>query len=143
MAMIPDQWSQPMQSSLFSIDPEADLGGPHVGVKAASPSSLLDSTMGHTSALASTHLNHAVIEAEAELEGMAALARRMTVRFNEDVPKRNDPRDARRRSAEKLMPSIDGSHGNTENTGESGRSRDQNRGIDMESGLADDESSHV
>jgi hypothetical protein len=141
--MIPNQWSQPMQSSLFSINTEADLGGPHVGVNAAPPSSLLDSTMDHTPALASTQLNHAVIEAEAELEGTAALVRGMTVRFNEDVPKRNDPRDARRRSTENLMPSIDDSHGITENTGESGRSRCQDRGIDMESGLADDESSHV
>jgi hypothetical protein len=143
MAMIPDQWSQPMQSSLFSIDSEADLGGPHVGVKAASPPSLLDTTMDHTPALASTHLNHAVIEAEAELEGTAALVRGMTVRFNEDVSKRYDLRDARRRSTETLMPNIDGSHGITEITGESGRSRYQDRGIDMESGLADDESPHV
>ena len=62
--------------------------------------------MDHTPALASTHLNHAVIEAEAEVEGMAALAQGMTVRFNEDVPKRMHPHDARGRSAENLMASI-------------------------------------
>jgi hypothetical protein len=132
-----------MHASLFSIDTKADLGGPHDGLKAASLLSMLDSTMDHTPALASTHSNHVVIEAEAELESMTAPAPGMTVRFNEDVPERNDPRDARRRSAENLMPSVDGSHGIFANTGESGRSRYQDRGIDVESGLADDEPPHV
>jgi hypothetical protein len=141
--MIPDQWSQPMQSSLFSIDTEADLGGPHEGVKAASLSSMLDSIMDHTPALAFTHFNHAVNEAEAELEGMAGPARGMTVRINEEVPKRNGLRDARRRSAENVTPSIDGPRGITENTGESDRLRYQDRGIDVDSGLPDDESPHL
>jgi hypothetical protein len=115
--MIRDQWSQPMQSSLFSIDTEADTGGTHERVKAPSLSSMLDSTMDRTPALASTHLNRAVIEAEVELEGMVPLARGVTVRFDKDVPKRNDPRDARRRFAGNLRPSIDGSRGINETTG--------------------------
>jgi hypothetical protein len=141
--MIPDQWSQPMQSSLFSINTEAALGGPREGVKAASCSSMLDSIMDHIPALASTHFNHAVIEAKAELEGMAALTPEMTVRSNEEVAKRNDTRNARRQYAENLMPSIDGSRGITENAGQSDRLRYQDGGIDMESGLGDDESPRV
>jgi len=141
--MILDQWSQPMQSSLFSVDTEADLGRPPDGVKSGSLSSMLNSIMYHKPALASTHFDHALVEAEAELEGLTALVRGTTVRFDKDVTKRNDTRDARRRSAENPMPSIDGSRGMTEATGESGRSRYQDRVIDMESGLADDGSPHA